>query len=339
MKKIKLIGITLLTLTIGFSSCSKPASKEVIEVKKTSNVTLQTVTDREVEQKLELTATVQPETKNSIAPSSPGRIRQILVAVGQRVQKGQKLVQMDVANLSNLETQIENYKRMFKRTQELFNVGGASQQDLDNAKLQLDVAETNLKNMAENTFLLSPISGIVTAKNYDNGDMYSAQMPVLTVMEINPVKVLVNISESFYSEVKLGMPIKISFDIFPNQTFNGKVSLIYPTIDDRTRTFPVEIKLENNNYKVRPGMFARVTMGFGKKKHVVVPDQSIIKQTGSGARFVFVYNNGKVEYKQVELGQRLDNEYEIISGLTSGSQVVISGASNLVDGSEVNVVK
>lgn len=339
MKKIKLVGITLLAVTVGLLSCSKPATKEIKETKKIPNVTLQTVSERNVEQKLELTATVQPETKNSIAPSSPGRIRQILVSVGQRVQKGQKLVQMDVANLSNMETQIENYKRMFKRTKELFNVGGASQQDLDNTKLQLDVAETNLKNMTENTFLLSPISGIVTAKNYDNGDIYSAQMPVLTVMEINPVKVLINVSESFYSDVKTGMPVKISFDVFPNQTFNGKVSLIYPTIDERTRTFSVEIKLENSSYKVRPGMFARVTMGFGNKKHVVVPDQSIIKQSGSGARFVYVYNNGKVEYKQVELGQRLDNEYEIISGVTTGSQVVVAGATNLVDGSEVNVVK
>jgi len=339
MKKIKLAGITLLAVTIGLISCSKPANKETKEAKKIPNVTLQTVSERDVEQKIELTATVQPETKNSIAPSSPGRIRQILVSVGQRVQKGQKLVQMDVANLSNMETQIENYKRMYKRTKELFNVGGASQQDLDNAKLQLDVAETNLKNMTENTFLLSPINGIVTAKNYDNGDIYSAQMPVLTVMEINPVKVLVNVSESFYSDVKTGMPVKISFDVFPNQTFNGKVSLIYPTIDERTRTFSVEIKLENSSYKVRPGMFARVTMGFGKKKHIVVPDQSIIKQSGSGARYVFVYNNGKVEYKQVELGQRLDNEYEIISGVENAAQVVIAGATNLVDGSEVNVVK
>jgi len=339
MKKIKLAGITLLAVTIGLISCSKPANKETKEAKKIPNVTLQTVSERDVEQKIELTATVQPETKNSIAPSSPGRIRQILVSVGQRVQKGQKLVQMDVANLSNMETQIENYKRMYKRTKELFNVGGASQQDLDNAKLQLDVAETNLKNMTENTFLLSPINGIVTAKNYDNGDIYSAQMPVLIVMEINPVKVLVNVSESFYSDVKTGMPVKISFDVFPNQTFNGKVSLIYPTIDERTRTFSVEIKLENSSYKVRPGMFARVTMGFGKKKHIVVPDQSIIKQSGSGARYVFVYNNGKVEYKQVELGQRLDNEYEIISGVENAAQVVIAGATNLVDGSEVNVVK
>lgn len=338
MKRIKLIRILLLALVIGFASCGKKDQKDTTVVAVIPNVSVQQVVEREVEQRIELTATIQPEVKNSIAPSAPGRIRKILVEVGQQVAKGQKLVQMDVANLSNSETQIENTKRMYTRTQELFKVGGASQQDLDNAKLQLDVAQTNLKNLSENTFLLSPISGVVTARNYDNGDMYSAQLPLLTVMQINPVKVVVNVSESYYSQVKVGMPVRIKLDTYKGDTFSGKVSLIYPTIDERSRTFGVEIKMNNSNNKVRPGMFARVSMGFGTVNHVVVPDQSVIKQSGSGARFVFVYNKGKVEYKQVELGQRLGNEYELISGITNGEQVIVSGQSTLVDGSAVNVV-
>ena len=86
-------------------------------------------------------------------------------------------------------------------------------------------------------------------------------------------------------------------------------------------------------------MFARVKMNFGTMKNVVVPDRAVIKQSGSGARFVYTYNNGKVSYKQVEVGQRLDNEYELISGLTSGEVVVTSGQSRLVDGAEVEIVK
>ncbi len=339
MKKIKLQSIVFFMIVLGLAGCGKKADADKKVVEELPKVKIQQVSVRDVEQKLEMTATVMPEVKNSIAPSAPGRIRQILVEVGDRVQKGQKLVQMDVANLSNSETQIENTKRMYKRTQELFSVGGASQQELDNAKLQLDIAETNLKNLTENTFLLSPISGIVTAKNYDNGDMYSAQMPVLTVMQINPVKVLVNVSESYYSQVKKGMPVKVDFDIFPNEVFSGVVSLIYPTIDDRTRTFAVEIKMNNNNNRVRPGMFARVTMGFGSLKHIVVPDQSVIKQSGSGAHYVFLYKNGEVKYCEVELGQRLGNEYELISGVADGDQVVVYGQANLVDGTKVEVVK
>jgi RND family efflux transporter MFP subunit len=339
MNKIKLIGMLLLALVIGLTSCNKSKKAETVVVAETPNVRLQTVAEREVEQTYELTASVQPDAKNSIAPSAPGRIRNILVEVGQHVSKGQKLVQMDVANLSNLETQIENVKRIYKRTQELFNVGGASQQDLDNAKLQLDVAQTNLRNLTENTFLLSPISGVITARNYDNGDMYGGQLPVLTVMNINPVKLLINVSESYYSQVKVGMPINIKFDVFDGQSFQGKVNLIYPTIDERTRTFAVEVKINNNNNKVRPGMFAHVILEFGKAKRIVAPDKAIVKQAGSGARYVYVYTDGKVQYKQVEVGRRADADYEILSGLAAGEQIVVAGQAKLVDGATVNVIK
>ena len=338
MKVAKQISIILGAIIIGLSSCNKP--KEATKVaEEIPVVRIQAASEKEIEQLYELTATVQPQVKNSIAPSTPGRIRQILVEIGQSVSKGQKLAQMDVANLSNLETQIENVKRSYNRVQELFSVGGASQQELDNAKVQLDLAQTNLKNMSENTFLLSPISGIVTARNYDNGDMYSGQMPLLTVMQINPVKLVINVSESYYSQIKPGMPINVKFDVFKDQNFQGNVSLIYPTINEQTRTFAVEIKLNNNNNKVRPGMFARVTLEFGKAKRIVVSDQSIVKQSGSGSRFVYVYKNGKVDFKQVELGRRIGNEFEIISGLTAGEQIVIAGQSKLIDGGNANLAK
>jgi len=337
---MKKIGIMMLALTIGLVSCGKSgdAKKKAVE-EEIPNVQVQQVKLQDVEQSAQLTATVLPEVKNNISPSTPGRIRKIMVEVGAFVSKGQKLVQMDAANLSNLETQVENYQRMYNRVAELFSVGGASQQELDNAKLQLDVAKTNLQNLAENTYLLSPTAGVVTARNYDNGDIYSGQLPILTVMQINPVKLVINVSESYYSQVKVGMPATIRFDIFEGETFTGKVSLIYPTIDERTRSFSVEIKLNNNNYKVRPGMFGRVDLKFGTAKRIVVPDMAVIKQTGSGEYFVYVYKDGAVIFQKVELGRRLGNEYEIISGLNDGDQVVVSSQAKLADGKKVNLVK
>lgn len=339
MKKIKSTVILMMALILVVSSCGNKDKKTTTKVDEKVKVQIETVVEQDVTQSQTFTATVEPDVKNNIAPSAPGRIRTILVEVGNRVAKGQKLAQMDAANLANSETQIQNLRLNFKRVSELFAVGGSSQQELDNAKLQLNIAETNLKNLTENTSLISPIDGIVTARNYDTGDMYSGQMPILTIMKINPVKLKINISESFYTRVKLGMNVSVGVDVFENETFNGKVSLIYPTIDERSRTFPVEIKLNNNNSKVRPGMFARVNISFGDAKHVVASDRAIVKQSGSAARFVFVYNNGKVSYKQVEVGQRIDKYYEILSGLSAGEQIVVSGQSRLIDGSAVEVVK
>lgn len=333
-KIIIFLSVILLT------ACGKKDAKEsdVAQVTK-PNVKIMQVMTRDVEQVYEFTATVEPIVKNNINPTTPGRIRKIFVEVGDPVSKGQRLAQMDNVNLQNSENQIENFRRIYKRVSELHAVGGASQQELDNASLQLNVAETNLKNLQENTMLLSPISGIVTARNYDSGDMYSGQMPILTVMQINPVQLKINVSETFFSRVKKGMPVEVKLDVYQGDTFNGKVTLIYPTIDERSRTFPVEIQLSNPGNKVRPGMFARVNINFGLLSRVVVPDLAVVKQAGSGSRFVYLYKNGKVNYLPVEIGRRIGAEYELISGVESGAQVVVSGQSKLIDGAEVKVVK
>lgn len=339
MKTTYKIIISLFVLGLTACGNKENTGTPVKEAEQQPKVKLQLVTLRDVEQDYEFTATVEPVVKNNINPTAPGRIRTIFVEVGDQVVKGQKLAQMDAANLANSETQIQNYKRIYNRVSELFAVGGASQQELDNAKLQLTIAETNLKNLQENTLLVSPISGIVAARNYDNGDMYNGQQPILTVMQINPVQLKINVSETFFSKVKTGMPVEIKLDVYEGETFSGRVSLVYPTVDEKTRTFPVEISLNNPRNKVRPGMFARVNINFGKLNRVVVPDLAIIKQAGSGARFVYVYDNGKVSYQQVELGRRIDAEYELVSGVSSGSQVVVSGQSKLQDGMAVQVVK
>ena len=86
-------------------------------------------------------------------------------------------------------------------------------------------------------------------------------------------------------------------------------------------------------------MFGRVTVNFGTKSHVVVPDQAVIKQLGSGDYFVYVYNNGKVSYNKVTLGRRMDDKYEIIDGVEAGAQVVVAGHNKLADGVEVEVIK
>jgi RND family efflux transporter MFP subunit len=342
MRKMKTMRMLAFVVVIATMTACGNKEKEAVKADAETakpTVNIKQVSTRDVEQQYEFTATVEPVVKNSISPAAPGRIRQIFVEVGASVAKGQKLAQMDAANLQNLETQIMNYKRIQERVIELHAVGGASQQELDNAKLQVTVAETNLKNLQENTFLISPITGIVTARNYDNGDMFSGQLPILTIMQINPVKLKINVSEMFFSKVQKGMPVNVKLDVYENESFSGRVSLIYPTIDERTRTFPVEISLANPGNKVRPGMFARVNINFGMLNRVVVPDQAVVKQSGSAARFVYVYDKGKVSFAKVEVGRRMGAEYELVSGVANGAWVVVNGQARLTDGAEVTAQK
>ncbi len=338
MKKIQIISMLFLVATLGLTSCGKKEKTTTDEDVK-PKVRLLTVNQREVPQTIDFTTTVQPESRNNIAPQAPGRIRKQFVEVGDQVKKGQRLAQMDDSNLANIRTQIENFRLTYNRISELFEVGGASQQDMDNAKLQLDMAEINLSNLEENTYLVSPINGVVTARNYDEGDLYNGQTPVFTVMQLTPVKLMINVSESNFAKIRKGMKVDVQFDVFGDENFEGTVNLVYPTIDDATRTFAVEVLLPNKDQRIRPGMFGRVTINFGVENRVVVPDQAIVKQPGSGERFVYVYNNGKVSYDLVELGRRMDNEYELISGVTPGAQVVVAGQARLSNGAEVEVVQ
>lgn len=302
----KSIQLVALLLTVVMGSCTggkdKAATEHVVEKPK---VKVADVKARPVDQIQEYTATVEAEAKNNIAPSSPVRIDQIFVEVGDRVSKGQKLVQMDAANLKQTKLQLDNQEIEFNRMDELYKVGGASKSEWDASKMQLDVQRTAYKNLLENTSLVSPINGVVTARNYDNGDMYSGGNPVLVVEQITPVKLMINVSESYFTQVKKGAPVDVKLDVYGDEIFKGTINLIYPTIDAATRTFPIEIKLDNRDQRVRPGMFARATLNFGTADNVVVPDLAIVKQAGSGDRYVYVYKDGKVSYNKVELGRHV----------------------------------
>lgn len=336
-KSFQLVALLAVVL---LGSCTGGKDKSAAEkVEEKPRVKLADVTARPVEQIQEYTATVEAEVKNNIAPSSPVRIDKIFVEVGDRVVKGQKLVQMDAANLKQKKLQLDNQRIEFQRMDELYKVGGASKSEWDASKMQLDVQETSYNNLLENTSLLSPVTGVVTARNYDNGDMYSGGEPVLTVEQITPVKLLINVSETYFTKVKKGAPVNVKLDVFGDEEFTGKISLVYPTIDPATRTFQVEIQLPNRDQKVRPGMFARATLNFGTQDNVVVPDLAIVKQAGSGDRYVYVYKDGKVSYNKVELGRRMGAEYELRSGVPDNSQVVVAGQARLINGTEVEVEK
>ncbi len=330
--------IRAMALLAVMASCSEQ-KKQTAVVEEKPQVRLETVNVQPVAQTQEFTATVDADVVNNISPSVVLRIDKILVEVGDRVHAGQLLAEMDRSSLIQSKTQLDNIQLEYDRQLALYEVGGTSKQLLDAQQVQLDVARTSYENLKENTQLISPIDGIVTARNYDNGDMYSAGKPLLTVQKIVPVKLMIHVSEGFYTQVKEGMPVKIHLDVYKDETFTGKVSLIYPTIDAATRTFPVEITLDNKDMRVRPGMFARVTIDFGTERRVVLPDLAVVKQTGSGDRYVYVYNDGKVDFVKVELGRRTDTRYEVLSGVPDGARVVVAGQSRLYDGAEVTVVE
>lgn len=342
MKKILFLA-SVAVMMLGATSCQKSSTTQTTfktnEELEAVDVKVKTVSSRDVDQLVEFTANVQSDVVNKIAPQAPTRIRKINVEVGTRVAAGQILVVLDNNNQTQLQAQLSNLEAEFNRMDVLYQAGGVSKSQWEQVKTQLDVMRQSMKNVEENTVLRSPISGVVTARNYDNGDLYSGAQPVLVVEKLTPVKILLDVNEQYYRDVKVGMPVDhITLDAYPGEEFQGKVSIIYPTLNTMNRTFQIEVTIPNANQRVRPGMFARVALNFGSQHHVLVPDQAIVKQTGSGERFVYVVNDGRAYHRTVELGRRIDAEYEIIDGLQDGDVVVVFGHNLLNDGRQVNVL-
>ena len=324
-----------------FHSCGKPTENNSSQPEggtKTHRVKIETVHTEKIEQVYESTGTVDAAVKNFISSAGSARIKNILVDVGDRVHRGQTLVEMEPTNYFNADTQLENLKTEYQRVSALYKSGGVSKQALDQLKTQLDVAEENTRNLKANTILKSPIDGVITMRNFDNGDLAGTQ-PILQVMQITPVKVRINISELFFNKVKTGMPVKLRLDVYENEIFSGKISLIAPVVDPSTRTVMCEVSIPNANQKIRPGMFGRVEINFGEKELVAVPDKAVEKQAGSNERYVFVHKAGKVYRRVITIGTRQGNNYAVLSGLKDGEQVVVAGQTKLTDEATVEVVQ
>lgn len=333
--------VRALPFILGFGllvSCGKKEEVMQSETNVAVKVTTATATSQPIAETATYTANVQAEVINQITPTVPGRIDQIYVEVGQRVSKGQVLARMESNNLDQQMVQLTNLKRDYDRYSELLKVGGIAQQQVDQLKTQIDVLQRAIDNLNDNTTLRSPINGVVTARNYDNGNVFG-QLPILTVEELNPLKAIIYVSESYFTKVQTGMITDIRLDVYGDEVFQGKVALVYPVVDASTHTFGVEVAIQNTGARVRPGMYARVTLNFGEHQSVVIPDVAVQKQAGSNDKYIYIVEDGTARYRKVELGQRKDDQYEILSGIIAGDVVVTAGQNRLIDGSSVEIIQ
>lgn len=326
------------TMAAILTACGDKEQAETVADEELPIVQVDVAHKRSVDQTRTYTANVEADNVNNIAPAMSNRIERILVDVGDHVKRGQTLVTLDASTADQQRINLELSETEYNRAVELLNIGAGTQRAVDQLKAQLDAQRAQYQNTLTNTVLKSPITGVVTARNYDPGDMTGAQ-PVLTVGQTTPnVKVVINVNESDLAVVKHGMTVDVTFDAYDGEKFTGRITRVAPALDITTRTFPVEVTVANNDERIRPGMFARVGINLGARDNVVVPDRAVVKQTGSANKYVYTYSNGTVAYKKVELGQRLDDSFELLSGIEDGDTVVIAGQVRLADGVAVSVM-
>lgn len=315
----------------------KPAeSTTQTEEEIVTRVELATASYEDVAQSEIYSSTVQANVVNNVVPQTGGRIKKINVEIGDFVSAGQILAEMDAVNLVQSKLKLANDSTELVRLKGLYEEGGLSQSDFEQIEMAYKVSKASYNNLLENTILRSPVNGVITARNYDKGDMYGMQAPIYVVQQITPVKLLVGVSESDYTRVHKGDAVSISVEAIPGRTFEGKINRIYPTMDAATHTFLVEVLVSNNDRVLRPGMYATVNITFATNHSIVVPDGAIVKQQGSGQRSVFVVlPDNTVKSTIVTVGKHFDSKYEVLSGLEEGEKVVTKGQAALKNGSKV----
>jgi len=312
------------------------------EVVKVMELQMQTVA-----RSVEYPATLEANEEVHLVPAQPGRIENIFVEVGDRVAKGDLLVQMDRTQLHQAEVQLKNLEVDFRRLDTLAKYGSVAEQQYDQMKTQVEVAKSNVEFLKENTQLPAPFNAVISGRYFEPGEMYSGvpntqagKAAVLSLVQIDRLKALVPLSEKYFPQVKTGMQVQIKVDIYPGQVFTGVVERVHPTIDPANRTFKVEVKINNSQRLLRPGMFARFTLDLGKEEAVLLPAIAVLKMQGSNERYLFVEENGTARRISVTIGKRYDDNIEIFSDeLNTGDNIIISGQARLLDGVKVEVIQ
>lgn len=334
MKKTILYSLAALALVACGSKDATTQEEERVEQVRT--VVLQ---PREIEREISVSTNLQGYLTLNVAPSLTGKIEHIFCEVGDRVATGADLVRMDQTQYKTTKISLTNLETEKNRVAMLLKTGSATQQQYDQLEAQYNSTKEQLEFLQTNTYFKAPFAGVISAKNYEDGELYSGQ-PILVLTQIDKLKALVAIPENYFPKFKAGMKLTLASEIYPGQTFPATVEIVYPTIDPSSHTFQCKIVVPNGKNLLRPGMYVTTTLGLGKVNTIVAPYQAVEKLVGANDRYVFINENGRAKRVAVELGQRFDQDIELISPeIVPGVEMVIVGQHKLVDGVKLNVVE
>ncbi len=335
MKKI----VLMMAAAVCLIGCGKKDAQATQEAERVEVVGTMILENHEIERVLNISTNLQGYLTQNVAPSLTGKIEHIFVEVGDRVKEGDMLVRMDQNQYLTSKIQLANLEVEMSRLEALLATGSVSQQTYDQTKVGYDQLKQNLSFLEKNTYVKAPFEGVISAKTYEDGELYGGQ-PIVVLTQVKKLKALIAVPETYYPLIKEGMKLTVKSDIYPEETFAATIEVVYPTIDAASHTFQCKVVIPNASEKLRPGMYVTTTLGLGKENTIVVPYQSVEKLIGSNERFVFINENGYAKRVSVKLGQRFDEQIEIIAPeIQPGVEYIHKGQSKLVDGVKIEVKK
>lgn len=342
MKLTKLVLIPLLFLLM-LNSCGKEEVNNQVDNNISIPIEISNVKISNIQRDIELIGTLSASKEANLGAQTTGRIQKIYVEEGTRVKEGDLLFEMDDTQLTQAKIQFQVSKDSYDRLKPLYESGSIPQSQFDQVKAAYESAEKTYQLLLSNTQFRAPFYGVITSKRLNEGEIFllapgGAGAPsVVSLMQINPLKLLVNISEINFRDIKLNQNVEIYSDLYPNKRYKGNINKINPAINPLTRTFEVEIKIPNPNEELRPGMFVRAKIIIGTTEGIIIQRSAALKQLGTSAYYAFVIEDNKAKRVELKLGKEFDSVVEITSGLFEGDKLVTKGQALLKDGTKVEI--
>lgn len=339
MKKILTL---ILFAVVAISGCGE--QEELTSEQKLPLIRTKIISSQNFTENYNIVGVVKPFEEATVSAVEGGLITFLNVDKGSRVGRGQVLVRLrkDVEHAAYEQTlaQYELAKSNFERIERLFRDGVTTEQEYTNAKFNLDIAERSVditQTRLKNAVVTSPISGVIEQKFMNRGETSGPGSPILKIVNVSRVKITTGVPERYLSEISIGSPVRITFDVLPGEEFTGKVNFISPTLSQINRTFEIEVIIDNPNDRLKPEMSANLSIQRYKLDDAIVLPQDLIVDLGA-EKYVFLYENGIAKRRDVTLGGYSGNNVLVTSGLKVGDQMITEGYQSLADGDEVKLL-
>jgi membrane fusion protein (multidrug efflux system) len=367
--RLRIYGLVGLLLVLPFlEGCGSQESKSIEVPLKTQNSLLEErpvevveVVPKQVSYTLSAVGSLKTPENVIISPKKAGIIDEILVKEGDRVKKGQILVQLDdvdarleveraEARVKEAEAAVETNRNILPRFRKLYESQVIPQQTLDELILKvkvdearLDLAKAELKLARQNLLdhrIASPIEGVVNLKIASLGEHVNVapKDEILSIVQMDPLELEFYVPENWAGKIRLGSMVQFTVKAFSEEKFLASLQFISPTADPSTRNVKMKAMAKNPHYRVKPGFFAEVTIRTGSNPNaLVIPEAALFSQ--EGRYFVFVVQDGVAHRKEVETGHRFDGRVEIVKGIQKGERVVTAGHEQLAEGMKVRMME
>lgn len=342
MNKVKFIAALFLSAVV-FISCSKKEDNTQKNSGAGIPVEVTLIKKSMIDREVELVGNLMAWKEANLAAQTTARVHKIYVDAGSRVKEGDLLFEMDDTQLAQAKIQYQVAKDNYERLKPLYETGSIAQSQFDQVKAAYETAEKTYQLLLSNTQFRAPFSGVITAKRLNDGEVFLlapggvGSPTIVSLMQINPLKLILNVSESNLRDIKLNQTVEIKSDIFPNEIIKGTISRINPAVNPASRTFEVEVKIPNPNEKLKPGMYVRAKILIGNTQGIIVNRSAALKQLGSTAYYGFIVKDNTAKRVELTLGKEFDSMVEITSGLNEGDYLVTRGQGLLKDGSKVDI--